>query len=730
MSDVGNGDNGPGRAAGPSSSRDFRVIQFGAFELRADTGELRKHGIRLRLQTKPLRLLRALLEHPGEVVTREEMRSYLWPADTFVDFESGLNTAANRLRIVLGDSADAPRFIETLPRVGYRFIAPVQEIAVTRPTTAIPPTQRPVHAAPPQPATLPPAMAPEAAPLAADEPRAAGQRTRGKTLLGAAAGLALVAGLATWVSAARSTHDLRSPEFHRISFEAGSVSSARFAPDGSTVVYSRWNAGQLQIYVGAALSPEARSLNIRDALLAGVSRSGELAIIYRSPSELNGVLMRVPMTGEGRREIARRVIDADWAPDGENLAVSRLDDSGSVIEYPAGRVIWKLSGWASYVRVSPSGRRVAILEHPKWDDDAGSLRVIDRDGASRVISSGWASMQGLAWAPDEKEIWFTASEHGLQRSLHAATLDGRTRTVSTIPGALRLLDISPLGHVLLCREDDRMSMAGMFAGAAKPEEVPGFDYSAVNGISTDGNLVLFTESGDAGAAGYSIYVYDRATHTNTRLGRGQALGIAPDGKSVLALDMHDQASLLLIPVGAGQEKRISGGGLRYQSAAFFPSGKQLLVVGAYPGQPARLFVQGIDGQAPQALQTTACLRFPSVSPDGRSVLGFESERAVVLSLDNLRFRELPMPLGELRPVAWADGQSMILSTWHGPRWKLIRANADGSAARELGSFTPQESSGQLWLSGVVATPDGASWVYSWARNVSQLYEADGWLTGR
>ena len=77
------------------------VLQFGSFELRTDTGELRKHGIRVRLQTKPLQVLLALLEHPGEVVTREQLQNRLWPADTFVDFESGLNTAVNRLRLAL-----------------------------------------------------------------------------------------------------------------------------------------------------------------------------------------------------------------------------------------------------------------------------------------------------------------------------------------------------------------------------------------------------------------------------------------------------------------------------------------------------------------------------------------------------------------------------------------------------------------------------------------------------
>src|SRR5215472_16114280 len=102
------------------------VVQFGIFELNRRAGELRKNGTRIRLQPKPMHILCALLERPGEIVTRDELKVRLWPDDTFVDFESGLNTAVNRLRLALGDSAEHPRYIETEARSGYRFIAPVQ----------------------------------------------------------------------------------------------------------------------------------------------------------------------------------------------------------------------------------------------------------------------------------------------------------------------------------------------------------------------------------------------------------------------------------------------------------------------------------------------------------------------------------------------------------------------------------------------------------------------------
>src|SRR5436305_3998812 len=119
----------PGNIEIPLSGRRAGLVQCGPFELRLDTGELRKDGQKVKLQGKSFLILKALLERPGEVVTREELRQRLWPADTFVDFESGLNTAANRLRLTLGDSAERPRFIQTLARTGYRFIAPVSVIS-------------------------------------------------------------------------------------------------------------------------------------------------------------------------------------------------------------------------------------------------------------------------------------------------------------------------------------------------------------------------------------------------------------------------------------------------------------------------------------------------------------------------------------------------------------------------------------------------------------------------
>lgn len=125
-----------GCAAMPSSPPPVRLVRFGIFEADFQAGELRKAGVRIKLQDQPLQILAMLVEHPEELVTREEIRQKLWPGDTFIDFDHGLNNAVNRLRDALGDSAETPRFIETLPRRGYRFIGTVSGSA-TKETVAV-----------------------------------------------------------------------------------------------------------------------------------------------------------------------------------------------------------------------------------------------------------------------------------------------------------------------------------------------------------------------------------------------------------------------------------------------------------------------------------------------------------------------------------------------------------------------------------------------------------------
>src|SRR6266849_5108161 len=154
-----------------------RRARFGAFEVDLHLGQLRKHGIRLKLQDQPFQVLALLLEHPGDLVTREEFRQKMWPAETFVDFDTGLNSAIKKLRDALGDSAEEPRYIETLPRRGYRFIG----LLADRPEQGTPETQGPAE----------PATELHAAMEAMDSPRSAASPAPAPGARGARIGWAL-----------------------------------------------------------------------------------------------------------------------------------------------------------------------------------------------------------------------------------------------------------------------------------------------------------------------------------------------------------------------------------------------------------------------------------------------------------------------------------------------------------------------------------------------------------
>ena len=122
---------------GPTNPAQSSMVRFGVYEFDRDAGELRKQGMRIRVEGQPLAILKMLLEHRGEVVSREELQKKLWPANTFVDFEHSLNAAVKRLRDALGESADTPVFIETLARRGYRFIAETSPLSIAHFTASI-----------------------------------------------------------------------------------------------------------------------------------------------------------------------------------------------------------------------------------------------------------------------------------------------------------------------------------------------------------------------------------------------------------------------------------------------------------------------------------------------------------------------------------------------------------------------------------------------------------------
>ena len=347
--------------------------------------------------------------------------------------------------------------------------------------------------------------------------------------------LALAAGLAAGMFLFKRHAEAPLPIYHPLSFRRGAVHAARFAPDGKTVIYSAsWEGKPSQMFTTRPDSPQARDLDPAGADVLAISSTGEMALLLNSrtmkPFLLGGTLARVPLGGGAPREILENVEFADWTPDGSNLVIVREVQGRDRLEYPPQKVLYQPEGWIGNPRFSPKGDIIAFVDHPQPGDDGGAVAIVDLAGKKTALSSGWDSIQGLAWSPTGDEIWFTATKTGGDRSLFAVDLSGNLRLMARVPGELTLLDVDRQGGVLLTRGNDRAGVLGMTAGDAKERDLSWLDWSVPNSLSADGKVLLFTEAGEGGGPKYAVYVRNTDGSPAIRLGEGSGFALSPDGK--------------------------------------------------------------------------------------------------------------------------------------------------------------------------------------------------------
>ena len=319
---------------------------------------------------------------------------------------------------------------------------------------------------------------------------------------------------------------------------------------------------------------------------------------------------------------------ADWSPDGSNLAVVRDVGGRNRLEYPIGKVLYETGGWISHPRISPKGDKVAFLDHPLQGDDSGSVAVVDLSGNKKKISGDWYSCQGLAWSADGSEVWFTATETGLDRDLSAVDMAGQKRLVARMPGTLMLFDIFHDGRILLGRASWRRELMGTVADGSKDRDLSWLDYSYPADLSNDGKTVLFDEEGVGGGARYgktqeltySVYVRSTDGSAAVRLGEGSAEALSPDLKWVIAQIPGSPAQFRLLPTKAGEAQPLTNDAINHNGARWMPDGKKFVFSGNEPGRGGRLYVQDVGGGqplaiAPEGVNGTAF----AVSPDGQTV---------------------------------------------------------------------------------------------------------------
>ena len=381
-------------AAGPQSMNDPEpsTIRFGVFEANFRSGELRRNGVRVRLQDQPLQILNLLLQKPGEVVTREELQSSLWPADTFVDFDHSLNTAVKRLRDALGDSAENPRFVETLARRGYRFIAPVHSNG---------------HRAIAEPVL--PALT-------------SGIQVKHPVLLATSIGLLVIGGLAGWFlgahASARST-----PHFTETRVTANPtelpVLSAALSCDGNYVAYSDANGLFLRVLDTGETRPLSLPAGYRFRAVGWFPDGTHILAAAHDPQNEKLSLWRISVLGGETRKL---IDDANFgaiSPDGQQVAFVRGEEGQQSLWIAGadganqrtlspnpvaevGGLTWSPdSHWLALVRFTARGG------HYSWDAAIVTYQL--STGSWNVVLADSTIGGGLTWSEQDK-LQFSRSD--------------------------------------------------------------------------------------------------------------------------------------------------------------------------------------------------------------------------------------------------------------------------------------------------------------------------------
>lgn len=525
------------------------------------------------------------------------------------------------------------------------------------------------------------------------------------------------------------------PSFERLTFRRGLIWTARFAPDGKTVVYgAAWDGKPVQLFSTRPGSPESVPFPLPGTDILAISSSGELALSlgrhYIDFWESSGTLARVALSGNAPREIAENVLFADWAPNGTDLAVVHVAGARMRLEYPIGNSLYETAGWIGTPRVSRNGDLVAFLDHPLRGDDTGSLVLMDRAGKRKVLSGPWASVQGLAWSPDGKEIWFTASTASLVRPLRAVSLSGRSRLIAGSLGTLH--DLSPDGRALIGRDVIRTRLLGLPSGEARERDLSWLDATIAADLSLDGTTILFAEEGEGGGGGGVVYVRKMDGSPPVRLGEGYALALSPDKKWALAAPINF-TELLLMPTGIGQAKKLERGAIEsYQSARFLPDSKRIVFAGKERGHQARLYIQDLDSGGPRPISPEgagAAIRFLGnvVSPDGRFVTGSGPGQAYALyPLEGGSPIPIPgMKEGEV-PIQWtADRRSLFVYRPVQEVASVFLLDLSSGRRTPWKEIKPLDPAGSSMVLNVTIAPDGKSYVYSYGQMLSDLYLVEG-----
>ncbi|HXR96816.1 MAG TPA: protein kinase [Terriglobales bacterium] len=473
----------------------------------------------------------------------------------------------------------------------------------------------------------------------------------------------LVVAAASWMWAARRARAAEAPpRFERLTYQLGSFRSAQFTNDGTEVLATGAMFGDPRT---RAFSARLDGLGLQ-AMGSGIERvldtaPGTAAVLQNQYKviayQTAGTLALMPLGGGAPRPLLENVEDATFVPgsaDAAALAIVRYhrESQRSSLEFPAGTVLLQNSGWYSSPRFSRDGSLLAALEHSEAGDDAGNVVVLDRQGRVRLRGPHFGSTQGLAWSPDNKEVWYTASTKGIDRDLYALPLSGANRLLLTGPSSLTLDTVLGDGRALVTSSTDRETALVVTGDHPQPRDYSVLDWPDTSTVSADGKNFLIGDE-NAGAR-YATYLETAAGSAPLRLGDGDPHDLSDDGQWALSWVPETNGKpwqLWLLPTGAGMQRALTHGDVAWLEARFVPGQHAIVADGFEPGRARRAYLVDWNGTMRAVTPEGVTGHLPT--PDGKFVLGLNGDGAAAL---------YPLAGGAQQPLrirfATATGQTL------------------------------------------------------------------------
>ena len=556
-----------------------------------------------------------------------------------------------------------------------------------------------------------------------------------------AAAVALVLGTALGFAGARvlrvgstAALDSTGPQFRQLTFDKGTIRDGRFTPDGQSIVYdAAWKGQPLKIFMARADSPESAPLSLPNARLLSISKTGELAISLGHTYEGwmgEGTLARSSMLGSAPRVMVEHVREAEWNPDGSDLAIVRRVDGFERLEFPVGKVLYQTSGFISHIRFSPSGDRIAFADHPVYADDAGAVAMIDLEGHRTGLSEGWISVHGLAWTRDGSEIWFGGTKGSAVSGdgIYGVTMTGRLRTVMAGPGRYKVLDVAPDGRVLIGNEREERTVEALMAGSTAPIDVSLRSSSAGWWIADDGTSVLIA---DQSTASYQTYLFKTGATTPVHLGSGNGVAGSPDGRWALGLPVEGYP-IFVHPTGPGESRTLPDPEQIVYNLVGWQDATHVVGFGQKRGERARGYIQDINGGPPRPFTaegiTANVVRWwlLPIAPDGKRVIGADDAATpMIYRVDGAAPEPIPgLASGDV-PVQWTpDGGALLVAHGDGLPWVVERLDLSTGKRTPATTIGARDPAG-LRLSMFAISRDAKYYVHSYGRLLSDLFVVNG-----